>query len=138
MEEVLAVLIQLVLEVGLQLFGSIGFDAATERRRSTNKDGETHEHDGCGWLVLFAVFGAICAAISLIFAPKLLLPNLGLRIANLVLAPLIAGGLSYLVALKVWSARGQSPQHHFWRAFCFALAFGLIRFAYASPFSRSV
>jgi hypothetical protein len=131
MEEVVALVIQFVLEVGLQIVGSIGFDFATERQRTRNAQGQVEENDGCGWLVLFAVFGGICGGISLIFAPRLLLPNLGLRIANLVVAPLVAGGLSYLVASFVWAARGQSPQHHFWRGFWFALAFGLVRFAYA-------
>jgi len=131
MEEIVALLIQLVLEVGLQIFGSLGFDWATESRRDRKKDGETQEHDGCGWLVAFAVFGAICGGLSLVFAPKLLLPNVGLRVANLILAPLLAGGLSYLVAAFVWTARGQNPQHHFWRGFWFALLFGLVRFAYA-------
>ena len=131
MEEIVALLIQFLLEVGLQLFGSIGFDFATESRRKHGKEGETRNHDGCGWLVAFAVLGAICGGLSLIFAPKLLLPNVGLRVANLVVSPLVAGGLSYLVARHVWAARGQSPQHHFWRGFWFALAFGLVRFAYA-------
>ena len=132
MEELVALLIQFVLEVGLQLFGSIGLDFATESRRGRGEQGKAEEHDGCGWLALFAVFGAICGAISLIFAPKLMLPNLGLRVANLVASPLVAGGLSYLVAAHVWAARGASPRHHFWRGFCFALAFGLVRFAYAN------
>ena len=131
MEEIVALLIQLVLEVGLQIFGSIGFDFATESRRKHGKDGETQDHDGCGWLVVFAVFGAICGGISLIFAPNLLLPNLGLRVANLVVAPILAGGVSYLVAAFVWAPRGQSAAHHGWRGFWFALAFGLVRFAYA-------
>src|SRR5204863_162112 len=64
--------------------------------------------------------------------PKILLPTLGLRIANLVAAPLAAGGLSYLVAVYVWAPRGQSAGHHFWRGFWFALAFGVVRFAYAA------
>jgi hypothetical protein len=81
MEEIVALLIQLVLEVGLQLLGSIGFDFATETRRTR---GDGPNDDGCGWLIAFAVFGGICGGISLIFAPKLLLPKLGLRIANLV------------------------------------------------------
>lgn len=130
MEEILALVIQLVLEVGLQIFGSLGFDFATESRRN-RKGEEDKSEDGFGWLLAFAVFGGICGGLSLIFAPKLILPKLGLRIANLVVSPLVAGGLSYLVARYVWSARGSSPTHHFWRAFCFALAFGLVRFAYA-------
>jgi hypothetical protein len=130
-EEIVALLIQLVLEVGLQLLGSIGFDFATESRRTKNEHGRVEDSGGCGWLLLFAVFGGICGGISLIFAPKLLLPNLGLRAANLVVSPLVAGGLSYLVASFAWVARGVSPRHHFWRGFSFALAFGLVRFAYA-------
>ena len=130
MEEILALVIQLVLEVGLQIFGSLGFDFATESRRN-RKGEEDKSEDGFGWLLAFAVFGGICGGLSLIFAPKLILPKIALRIANLVVSPLIAGALSYLVARYVWSARGSSPTHHFWRAFCFALAFGLVRFAYA-------
>lgn len=133
MEELVALLIQLVLEVGLQLFGSLGFDFATESRRSKKSEhGETQEHDGCGWHVAFAVFGGICGGLSLIFAPKLLLPNIGFRVANLLAAPFVAGGVSYLVARHVWAPQGQSPGHHFWRGFWFALVFGLVRFAYAS------
>lgn len=131
MEEIVALIIQLVLEVGLQLVGSIGFDWAAESSRRKTKGGEVQEEDGCGWLAVFAILGAVCGGLSLIFAPKLLLPNIGLRVANLIFAPLIAGGLSYLIAAFVWSARGQSPRHHFWRAFWFALLFGVIRFAYA-------
>ncbi|MBM3980165.1 MAG: hypothetical protein FJ304_07740 [Planctomycetes bacterium] len=132
MEELVALLVQLVLEVGLQIFGSLGFDFATESRNKKGDKGETREHDGCGWLVAFAVFGGICGGLSLIFAPKLLLPNIGLRVANLVCAPLVAGGVSYLVARHVWAPQGQSAGHHFWRGFWFALAFGLVRFAYAT------
>jgi hypothetical protein len=129
-EELVALVIQLVLEVGLQLFGSIGFDFATESRRG-RREAESQQPDGCAWLFIFGVLGGVCGGLSLIFAPKVLLPTVGLRIANLIVSPLIAGFLSYLVARHVWAARGQSPQHHFWRGFWFALAFGLVRFAYA-------
>ena len=128
MEEVLAFVFQIVIEVGLQLFGSIGIDAATPPRKTLQED---KEQAGRGWFVAFAVFGAICGGISLVFAPKLLLPTIGLRIANLVLAPVAAGGLSYLVARYAWARRGWEPSHHFWRAYWFALAFGVVRFAYS-------
>ena len=127
MEEIVALLIQFVLEVGLQLFGSIDLDAATYSQSRDDKD-----KGGCGWLTLFAVCGAISGGLSLIFAPNLLLPNLGLRIANLVAAPLIAGSLSCLFARYVWSSKGLDPSHHFWRGVLFALLFGLVRFAYAN------
>jgi|GEM_PF-1457250 len=131
MEEILALIFQIVIEVGLQIFGSIGFDFATESRRSRSGKDTVQEQDGCGWLFLFAVFGGICGGLSLIFKPNLILPTFALRLANLMVSPLIAGGLSYLVAVFVWAPRGQSPRHHFWRGFFFALAFGLVRFVYA-------
>lgn len=132
MEEIVALVIQLILEVGLQIFGSLGFDwAAESRRERRGKGGEAVEADGSGWLAAFAVLGAICGGISLVIKSELILPTLGLRVANLICAPLVAGGLSYLVAAHVWHARGASPRHHFWRGFWFALLFGLVRFAYA-------
>lgn len=131
MEELLALLLQLFLEIGLQLFGGLGFDAATETaRRKRGTHGEVNDEDGCGWLLLFALVGGACGGISLLLAPNLVLPNVGLRVANLVLAPLVAGGVSYAVATFVWAPRGQRAGHHFWRGFCFALLFGVVRFAF--------
>jgi hypothetical protein len=123
-EEVIAFLIQLLLEVGLQLFGSIGIDLATTSKR------DEKEEAGCGWLTLFVVTGGICGALSLLVAPRAILPTPGLRIANLIVAPLLAGALSYLVARYVWTPRGWPLSQHFWRGFWFALPFGLVRFAY--------
>ena len=132
MEEIVAVAVQLVLEVGLQLLGSLGFEFAfLSRERRTADGGAVEEGAGCGWLVAFAVFGGVCGGLSLVAVPKLVLATLALRVANLAVAPLVAGGLSYLVARYVWAARGSTPRHHFWRGFGFALAFGLVRFAYA-------
>lgn len=131
MEEVIAFLFQLLLEIGLQLFGGLGLDVGTETaRRKRGKHGETVDEDGCGWLLLFAAVGGACGGISLLLAPNLLLPNFGLRVANLVLAPLIAGGVSYVFATFVYAPKGQSASHHFWRGFCFALVFGIVRFAF--------
>jgi hypothetical protein len=125
-EEIVALLIQVVVEVGLQLLGGIGVDFLTAARSRDDRD-----RDGCGWLVLFAAIGAVCGGLSLLVVPNLFLPNLGLRIANLIVAPVLAGALSYLVARRLWTSRKGEPAHHFWRGFSFALAFGLVRFAYA-------
>jgi hypothetical protein len=125
-EELVALLIQFVVEVGLQLLGGIGVDILASARSRDEKD-----DPGCGWLILFAVVGAICGGLSLLVAPNLFLPHLGLRIANLIAAPIVAGSLSYLVAHRLWTTRKLKPAHHFWRGFWFALAFGLTRFAYA-------
>jgi hypothetical protein len=126
MEEIVALLVQFIFEVGLQLLGSLGVDFLTASRSQDEK-----ENAGCGWLVLFAVVGGICGGLSLLAAPHLFLPNLALRIANLIIAPVVAGALSYLVARYVWTSRQLMATHHFWRGFWFALAFGLVRFASA-------
>lgn len=128
MEEVAAFLIQILIEVGLQMVGGLGIDWATTRRR---EDGTVVE-EGCSAPAWFAVYGGVCGGLSLLVAPNLVLPTLPLRLLNLALAPVLAGGLSYLVAAKVWNAGREHPRRHFWRAFWFALAFGLVRFAYAN------
>lgn len=126
MEEIVAVAIQVVIEVGLQLFGAIGIEWAADA--SARQD--DREESGCGWVFVFAFIGAACGGLSLVLFPKFLLPIVELRVANLVVAPLVAGGLSYLVAKHVWAAGPWPPRHHFWRGFWFALLFGVIRFAY--------
>ncbi len=126
MEEILVVIIQVVLEVGLQIFGSIGLDFATSSRGNS----PTTEEEGCGWLLAFGVAGGVCGGLSLIPYPKALLPWAGLRIANLIAAPLLAGELSSLAVRYVFTQRSWDPRHHFWRGFWFAMCFGLIRFTY--------
>jgi hypothetical protein len=123
-EEILGFIIQLVIEVLVQIFGALGLDVASSRRGRG-------EEGGCGWLAVFAFFGGVCGGLSLIPYPAPLLPNAGLRIANLIVAPLLAGGVSALAA-NLWAGRGWNPAHHFWRGFWFAMLFGLVRFAYVT------
>lgn len=74
-EELLALL--------LQLFGGLGFDAATETaRRKRGTRGEVNDEDGRGRRLPFAGVGGACGGISLPLAPNPPLPNLGLRVAN--------------------------------------------------------
>src|SRR5207302_7361630 len=119
----------LLIEVGLQFFGGIGIDFAATRSSRNRSDASASA--GCSSPVWFAVFGGVCGGLSLFVAPTLILPGLGLRLLNLALAPVLAGGLSYLVAANVWKAGKDRPIQHFWRAFWFALAFGAVRFGYA-------
>ena len=129
MEVIFGFLIQVVYEVGLQILVCSGFDFVTEGYHTA---GERKNSGGLWWLVAFVVFGGFCGGISLLVEPALFLPTLGLRLANLVLAPLFVGVVAQLFAAHVWSARGTDPRTHFWRGFAFALAFGLVRFAGAS------
>lgn len=121
MEEIAAVVLQVVFELGLQFFGAAGIDAVDVRSKDRTER-------GCGWIVLHTFFGGLAGWISTLFFPKLVLVHVALRVANLIVAPLLAGGVSYLIAKQI---RHQSDTWHpFWHGFAFALAFGLARFAF--------
>src|SRR4051794_19470801 len=108
MEEVVIVILQVLVEVGVQVLGSVGVDYAASRAKGDD-DG------GCGWLTLFAVFGGVLGGISLVVFPNVLLPTAGLRLANLAASPLLAGGASYGVARS--GALAGPASTHFWRGF---------------------
>lgn len=125
MEEILALLIQFVVEVVFQILVYLPFDFLP---RSGEKRGE---QSGCGWLMLYLVLGGVCGGLSLLVAPRLLLPSTGLRVANLFATPVAAATLSWAVA--EWRRRRGAkidPWSHFFFALCFALAFSGVRLAY--------
>lgn len=56
-----------------------------------------------------------------------------LRFASLIVTPLLAGGLSLVLAsYRQHSRDNVEPIVHFWQAFWFALGFVLIRFIYVT------
>jgi hypothetical protein len=80
----------------------------------------------------FALAGAAAGAVSLAVAPHAWLARPWLRVANLVLSPLLAGGA--VAALGAFRARRGLvvlPLDRFVGGFAFALAFALVRFAFA-------
>jgi hypothetical protein len=119
-EEVVVVVLQVVFELGVQLLGAPGIDFSTSSSNKTER--------GCGWIVLHTFLGGLCGWVSTLIFPKLLLAHVGLRIANLMIAPLVAGGLSYWAADLV--RKKPETWTPFWHGFAFALAFGLARFAF--------
>jgi hypothetical protein len=121
-EEVLAVILQVVFEIGFQVLISGGVDlAAAASRRSPS---------GCGWAVGHAVVGGLCGWLSTLLFQHLVLPFAWLRIVNLIIGPFVAGGLT-LLADRAFR-RGAGGATPFWHGFAFALAFGLARFAFAA------
>lgn len=123
MEEILVVAFQLFFEFFIQIIGSGLLDAVG--RATTN----TKTEDGCVIFGLHIVFGGGLGWISTLIAPKLFLPYFGLRLANLILAPLISGLISYLFAK--WAKPNGDGTGPFWHGCLFALMFGLARFAFA-------
>jgi hypothetical protein len=82
-------------------------------------------------VVLFAI-GAVCGGLTNWIYQRPLLPYDWLRIINLVVGPLVAGGVGWLIA--EWRRRrgtAISPSLHFWIGFWFVLGFDLVRFVYA-------
>jgi hypothetical protein len=88
------------------------------------------------WLAAigYAFFGAVIGALSLLVFPNYLMTTKNLRVANAALSPIVAG-LS-MAAMGKWRAkRGQAVLRidKFSYGYLFALAFGLVRFWFASP-----
>lgn len=85
------------------------------------------------WFVLSLYFllGCIIGALSIAFLPNFWLQYPSLRIANLIIAPLIAGSIGVISAR--WFYRDSpkvDPKDHFLPGFCFSLAVACIRFVY--------
>jgi hypothetical protein len=110
-EEIAAALVQVFIEFFLQFVVYFGIDVVslqTERSRSY----------GCTILGLIALAGMALGGVVNWMHPQPVLPYPWLRLANLVVGPILAGGLSAAIAR--------------WRmAFCFVLGYNLVRFAYA-------
>ena len=123
MEEIVAVGLQIFFELGIQLLGAPGIDGF-----STRSSDKTER--GCAWVVLHTFLGGLCGWISTLLFPKLVLAHAGLRIANLIVAPVLAGGVSALIAKLL--RRRTDTWTPFWHGFAFALAFGLARFAFGT------
>lgn len=123
MEEILVVVFQIFFEVLLQFFGSVPLNFSTRSDRLDR---------GCGWVLLHGAVGGLLGFVSAFLVPKLLLPHATLRIANLIVAPLLAGGIAYLFAS--WAkSRGNDydPLSHFKHGVLFAFMFGAARLAFA-------
>jgi hypothetical protein len=119
-EEIAAALVQVFIEFFLQFVVYFGIDVVslqTERSRSY----------GCTILGLIALAGMALGGVVNWMHPQPVLPYPWLRLANLVVGPILAGGLS--AAIARW--RSRDPWFHFWMAFCFVLGYNLVRFAYA-------
>ena len=81
----------------------------------------------------YAFFGAVIGGLSLLVFPDYLMANRHLRIANAALSPIVAG-LS-MTAMGKWRAKREQAVlriDKFSYGYLFALAFGLVRFWFAS------
>ena len=128
MEEILILLLQLFFELGLELLIWTGLDLAAWSITRQEKHGTV----GCSAMFVFFLIGAGLGALMNWLYPRPLLDYEWLRIANLILAPVLVGGAAWLFA--EWRRRRGAkllPSLHFWFAFCFVLGFDAVRFAYS-------
>jgi hypothetical protein len=129
MEEILALLVQFLIEVVFESLGYLPFEWLT-----TRKDREAPDSIGgacSAWLLV----GGIIGGLSLLVLDHSLLHYGWLRIANLAVAPVSAGFVSEAFARRRQVTRPWiEPRHQFWFAFWFSFGIAVVRFAYASKF----
>lgn len=124
LEVLLEVLGEFLLEFLLQLIVEFGVRALLAPLRATV--GATLR-----WPLL-ALVGAGCGGLSLLVAPHAFLATPLLRVVNLVVSPVLAGAaVAWLGATRARRGRDLMPLDRFGGGFALALAFALVRFAYA-------
>ena len=128
MEFLLEALFQFVGEILLQVL----FEAAAELGFHSLK--ETFRRPGNPLLsaIGFFLWGLLAGGISLLLLPRSFIADPGLRILNLAVTPLAAGGVMMLIG-KLRERRGQTlvGLDRFGYAVAFAFAMALVRYAFA-------
>lgn len=127
MEVIFELVLQFVLEtigqVLLQVLAELGWYSCAQ----------VFERDPVPWMAAigYTLFGSIAGAISLLFLPALI-AGFPARLANLVLAPLLAGLLMSMIG--AWRRRRDQRLillDRFRYGYLFALALALVRFYFA-------
>ena len=124
MEDLLAKFLRVLVELVFQVIGTFWNRPSTLRERSAT---ETAIHAAGAWL-----FGGIVAGAAWAYAlPDFILPNTMLRMGNLVVGPMLSGGVGYFIARHRAKANPNiRPNNHFWYLFLFALGLVTTRYAF--------
>lgn len=120
-ELVLQFLGEILLQMVFELLAELGFHGLAETfRKPKNAVLST---------LGFFLWGAMAGGISLLVFPRSLIEGVGFRTANLLITPLVAGGIMMLVG-RARNKRGQTLVRldRFGYAFVFALAMAVVRF----------
>jgi len=127
MDDLLALLIQFVIEFVLNVLVDIPFEWPSRYRKTPERDRIA------GICTFWLILGAALAGLSLLVFPRSLIAVPALRVANLLLAPFVSGLLSLLIARRRAETNPNIvPRNHFWQAFWFTLGLVAIRFAYTA------
>ena len=126
MEELFILILQFLIEFVIDVLIYVPFDLPSKNR---NKPEPESIVIPCS---LWLVGGGVLAIVSLTVFDKTLIKVPELRMANLVLAPVVSGLISRAIAARrAESNKFIVPRNHFWYAFWFTLGLVLIRFTYA-------
>lgn len=127
MEEALVLLLQFLFELIINIFSYMPFDFLPTRQERGKEAWPAKTS-----LVVFFLVGALLGWLSLLLFKHTLIGYSWIRIANVLVAPLISGFYAQLFSgLRKERYPDVLPREHFWQAFNFSLAFALVRFTYA-------
>ncbi len=123
MESFLVIVIQFILEAFLNIFTAFPWPLFY---RGENEESNTF-YRGC-----FSFFcGLLIGMFSLYFFPKSFVSIFYLRIANLILSPVLLGFLSKAIAEFIHRRKDDVwPKRHFWYAFWSCLGYAALRFVF--------
>jgi hypothetical protein len=126
MEQLLVLIIEVFFEILLNVLGNGLFDWPTQGR-ARSRQGESIVLPCICWFL----FAAFLGWLSLFVAPHALIALPALRMANLVLAPVVTALISWWIA--DWRSHWHgniTPRYYLWKSFWFTLGMVLVRFAY--------
>jgi len=129
MELIFEILLQFLGEILLQLI----FEFLTELGVHSLADTLKRPKNALLSTIGFVLWGALAGAISLLIFPKSTISNLVFRKINILVTPLVAGGVMMLIGRQ----RGKRGQRlvrldRFGYAFAFALAMAVVRYVWAA------
>lgn len=127
MEELLVIAFQFLIELILEIVVNLPFDWPNRNPREREP-----ERIG-GSCVVWCIGGALLGWLSVALFKHTLISVGGLRVLNLVIAPIASAYVSQGLALR----RAQTNsniigRNHFWKAFWFTLGLVVVRFAYTT------
>ena len=130
MEELLIVVLQFLFETLVDALIYWPFESATDRMWASRRAENASKHFP---LIVAAIAGGAVGTISLVVMPHTWLRSEALRIANLLLAPLISAGSAWLIASRRTYRHTQTPAgEHAWFGFWFTLTFVVVRFTWGT------
>src|SRR5688500_18546512 len=117
-------MIELVIELLITFFGESLLDLAAHALGRSDR-----AHQTLLRMIVFAVLGAIVGGVSLVLFPTHFIRDAGLRIASLVLTPLVvAAAFAWIGGRRERKGKHVSALEAFWPAYTFALAMAVVRY----------